>query len=165
MSTSTPKIVLGAGSIGASTDAQAHFTNAEDAQAFLNLFRSYGHVDIDTARGYSPGAPGTSEPILGQTDYKQWAVIDTKVTSGSPNAHTKENIAESIQQSLNALKVDKVSESKSAAPVIPSPAANQFNAYAQWPVGTCGISAHTRPYDVLQRDLRSNEHGLRRRQV
>ncbi|MCJ1438210.1 hypothetical protein MMC27_007597 [Xylographa pallens] len=108
MSTPIPKIVLGAGSIGASADAQAHFTNVEDAQAFLNLFRSYGHVDIDTARGYSPGAPGTSEQILGQTDYKQWAIIDTKVKSGPPNAHTKDNVAESIQQSLSALKVDKV---------------------------------------------------------
>ncbi|MCJ1285984.1 hypothetical protein MMC26_005326 [Xylographa opegraphella] len=108
MSIPCPKIVLGAGSIGTASDAQAHFTTAEDAQAFLDLFRRYGHVDIDTARGYSPGAPGSSEQILGQTDYKQWAVMDTKVKSGSPKAHTKENIAESVRQSLSALKADKV---------------------------------------------------------
>ena len=114
---SSLKIVLGAGAIGASSDAQARFTNAEEAQAFLNLFRRYGHVDIDTARGYSPSAPGTSEQILGQTDYKQWAIMDTKVKSGSPNAHTKENIAESIEQSLSALKVDKVCGINLAAPM------------------------------------------------
>ncbi|MCJ1391046.1 hypothetical protein MMC18_003907 [Xylographa bjoerkii] len=108
MSTPRPKIVLGAGSIGASSDTQAHFTNAEEAQAFLSVFRRHGHVDIDTARGYSPGAPGTSEQILGETDCKQWATIDTKIKSGTPNAHTKEKVAENIQQSLNALKVDKV---------------------------------------------------------
>ena len=114
MSYSRPKIVLGTGSIGASSDAQAHFTNLEEAQAFLDLFRKYGHVDLDTARSYSPGAPGTSEQILGQTDCKQWAIIDTKVKSGTPNAHTKELVAENIQQSLNALKVDRVSGSRLA---------------------------------------------------
>ncbi|MCJ1405181.1 hypothetical protein MMC11_008407 [Xylographa trunciseda] len=108
MSTPRPKIVLGAGSIGAASDSQARFTNAAEAQPFLDLFRKYGHVDIDTARGYSPGAPGTSEQILGQTDCRDWATIDTKVKSGTPNAHTKDMIAESVQQSLDALKVDKV---------------------------------------------------------
>ncbi|MCJ1411353.1 hypothetical protein MMC19_005441 [Ptychographa xylographoides] len=105
---SVPKIVLGAGPIGDAVDPQAKLNTPEAAQAFLDLFRKYGFKDIDTARGYSPGAPGSCEVLLGQTDFAQWAIIDTKVKSWQPRTHTKEMIAESVEESLEALKVDKV---------------------------------------------------------
>ena len=103
-----PKIVLGAGSVGDASDPGARYTTAEETQAFLNLFRKYGHTDIDTARGYSPGAPGTSEPLLAQTDFKEWAVMDTKIRAMIPNALTREKVAEGMRGSLEALGMQKV---------------------------------------------------------
>ena len=111
MTASSPKVVLGAGNVGSSSDAIAKYTTPEAAQAFLNLFRKHGYTDIDTARGYSPAAPQTSEPLLAQTDFKHWATIDTKVNSFGPGSHAKEKITESVEESLEALKVDKVSGS------------------------------------------------------
>ena len=85
-------------------DPIAKYNTPEEAQAFLNVFRKHGHTDLDSARGYSPHAPGTTEPLLGQTDFHEWAVVDSNV-EGPPD---RDNVATSIQQSLDALKVKKV---------------------------------------------------------
>jgi aflatoxin B1 aldehyde reductase len=68
-----------------------------------------GYTEIDTARAYSPHAPGTSEPLLGQTDCKEWALIDTKIPS-SPGSGKAEKVAESVRLSLGSLGVSKVSK-------------------------------------------------------
>jgi hypothetical protein len=70
-----------------------------------------GYVDLDTARVYSPHAPGTSEPILGKTDFKEWAVMDTKIPP-VPGSGAREKVAESVRASLEALGVEKVSRSE-----------------------------------------------------
>ena len=88
------------------------YSNPADAQAFLDVFRQAGYVDLDTARGYSPHAPGTSEPILGQTDFKEWAVMDTKIPL-QPGNGTREKVAESVRLSLEGLGVDKVGSQRS----------------------------------------------------
>lgn len=108
MSMETPNIVLGTGSIGDPKDPQAKLNSLEKAQEFLSIFRTAGYKQLDTARGYSPGAPGSCEALLGQTDAGEWAIIDTKVKSFEPKSHTKEMIAESVKGSLDALKVAKV---------------------------------------------------------
>lgn len=108
MTSSRLNIVLGAGPIGDSSDAQAKFTTPQKAQEFISLFRKFGHTDLDTARGYSPAAPGSSEALLSQTDAAQWATIDTKVTSWVPGSHSASKIEQSIKGSLEALRMEKV---------------------------------------------------------
>lgn len=101
------QIVLGTGSIGDASDPLAKFHTAEETQAFFDLFRKYGGDEIDSARGYSPNAPGTSEPLVGQTDVASWARVATKVFS-RPGDHSTTGIAKSVDGSLEALKVPSV---------------------------------------------------------
>lgn len=108
MASTTPNIVLGCGNIGASSDPTAKFDTPEKAQEFLSTFRKHGFTHLDTARIYSPGAPGTSEPLMGETDFDSWAVVDSKAQCFIPGAHKAENIAKSIDATLGALGVSKV---------------------------------------------------------
>ena len=108
MSTTTPTVVLGCGAIGGSSDPVAKFDTPEKAQEYLSIFRTHGFTHLDTARGYSPHAFGTSEPLLGQTDFATWAVLDSKAKSNTPGSHKAETITESIDDTLKALKVSKV---------------------------------------------------------
>ena len=138
MASTTPvKVILGAGQIGdksgkslidpnkdpgstpllcerssdALSDPFAKYNTPEEAQAFLNIFRKYGYTDIDTARGYSPHAPGTCESLIGQTNFTEWSVLDTKVPGG-PGDGKAEKVAASIDASLAALKVSNVTPSR-----------------------------------------------------
>jgi aflatoxin B1 aldehyde reductase len=108
MASTSPIVVLGCGNVGASVDPIAKFDTPETAQEFLSTFRGYGYTHLDTARFYSPGAPNTSEPLIGQTDFTSWAVIDSKAMCFIPGAHKAENIAKSIDATLEALKVSQV---------------------------------------------------------
>ena len=103
------RVILGAGGVGSSDDPIAGHNTPEAAQAFLDIFRKHGYTEIDTGRGYPPHAPGTSEPILGQTDFSKWANLDTKVAPIAGYDHTAAGIAKSIEDSLSALRVDSVS--------------------------------------------------------
>ena len=108
MALNTPIVLLGCGNIGGSSDPIAKFDSPEKAQEFLNTFRKHGFTHLDTARGYSPHAFGTSEPLMGQTDFSSWAVVDSKAKSFIPGTHKAEVIAESIDDTLKALQVTKV---------------------------------------------------------
>lgn len=105
---STPIIVLGAGNMGPPEDPLARLHTPEEVQAFLNIFRKYGHNQIDTARNYSPHAPETAEPLQGQTDHASWAITDTKLRMTGQGSHTAEKVSKSVEDSLRALKVDSV---------------------------------------------------------
>jgi aflatoxin B1 aldehyde reductase len=94
--------------MGASSDPIAKYTTPEKAQEVMNTFRKYGFTHLDTARVHSPGAAGTSEPLMGQTDFASWAVVDSKAMCFIPGAHKAENIAKSIDATLGALGVSKV---------------------------------------------------------
>lgn len=107
MSTKGLPVLLGAGVLGSSKGSDATIDTVTLAEEFTTVFRRYGGTVIDTARDYPPGAYGTSEEYLGQTDVASWAMLDTKVDS-APGKHSAEQIASSIQESLAALKVDKV---------------------------------------------------------
>ncbi|KAH8925922.1 Aldo/keto reductase [Atractiella rhizophila] len=63
----------------------------------------------DTAYVYAPGAPTSSEALLGQwkAAEKGWKV-DTKANYALPNAHNLENLRNSLESSLKRLNVSKV---------------------------------------------------------
>lgn len=105
---SPPGVVFGTGQIGAASDPMAKQHTPEAAQEILNVFRKHGFNVLDTARSYSPHANWTCEPLLGQTDFAEWAVMNTKYPPTGKTPQTKENVADSINESLKALKVDQV---------------------------------------------------------
>src|SRR4051794_6823290 len=89
-------IVLGTALFGDAADPQAKFNTAEDAKKVLDIFRARGYTEIDTARGYPVGAPGTSEKLLGTLNDGNWMKLDTKVVSWTPGPHLKANIQTSV---------------------------------------------------------------------
>ncbi|RDW59933.1 hypothetical protein BP6252_13020 [Coleophoma cylindrospora] len=104
------QIILGAHSVGDSTKdpGNAHFDSEKDVQALLNAFHSRGYTHIDTARDYSPAAPGTSEVRLGQAGVASRFTIHTKIHSGHPGDHEPSKVNLSIRQSLDDLKTSTV---------------------------------------------------------
>ncbi|KIW69448.1 hypothetical protein PV04_05325 [Phialophora macrospora] len=104
------KVVLGTASIGSHLSPLAKITTVEDASKFVNLFRSRGYADIDTARAYPVGRGGTCEKLLGEDELRlsKWANVSTKVSSFMPGSHRAKNIAMSIDRSLDALNTDTV---------------------------------------------------------
>ncbi|KAK4501751.1 hypothetical protein PRZ48_007560 [Zasmidium cellare] len=93
-----PKIILGAGIFGG-----PRVPDVASVKAQCELFRSYGHVGIDTSRAYPLEHLGRSEELLFESGVTQWATIDTKVNSLIEKALTKENVKKSIDESLEAL--------------------------------------------------------------
>jgi len=77
-----------------------------DVKAMLEVFKKYGHTEVDTALAYSGG---TSEKYLADLDYKAMGFkVSTKVYPGSWR-HTSEDLEKSfVQKSLKSLKTDKV---------------------------------------------------------
>ncbi|KAI3587998.1 NADP-dependent oxidoreductase domain-containing protein [Fusarium oxysporum f. sp. albedinis] len=101
-------IVLGVANVGdGNADPMVRFHEPSDVIAFLNAFTKRGYTQIDTARIYSPHAPGTSEPKIGAIPEKNF-IIDTKVNSFHDGAHSKENILKDINDSLNALRIQLI---------------------------------------------------------
>lgn len=98
------KVILGTGNVGCRSDPLVkRFYSVSATQNCLDLFRSYGFTHIDTARLYSPNVPGTCEPLLGQTDVKYWATIDSKVYA-APTLH-RDRILTEIDTSLSLLGI------------------------------------------------------------
>ena len=101
-------MVLGTALFGDAADPQAKINTPEDAKKLLDIYRARGYTEIDTARGYPVGAPGSSERLLGGLNDGNWMTLDTKVISWEAGTHKKERIAESVAGSLDALKTQKV---------------------------------------------------------
>lgn len=86
----------------------------EEAQEMVDLFQSYGHVDIDTARIYGDGS---SEEYLGRLS-TAGVNLDTKLFPsaanpkmalvGTPYHHNAHDLRLGLMRSLEALKVPKV---------------------------------------------------------
>ncbi|KAF5674483.1 Aflatoxin B1 aldehyde reductase member 3 [Fusarium circinatum] len=101
-------IVLGVANVGdGKADPVVRFHEPSEVIAFLDAFTKRGYNQLDTARIYSPHAPGTSEPKIGEVPEKNF-IIDTKVNSFHDGAHSKENILKNINDSLSALKIQQV---------------------------------------------------------
>lgn len=86
----------------------AKFGTPKDVKEFLDYFYSHGYRDLDTSRGYSPHASGTSEPLLGAVDAGRRFNIDTKVYSYGDHPHSREKIELNIDESLGALNISQV---------------------------------------------------------
>lgn len=89
-------------------DSMARFDTPEEVTVFLTTFVNRGYNQVDTSRMYSPQAPKSSEPRIGATSIKDKLIIDTKVTSNIPSAHTTANILAEIDASLEALKIKQI---------------------------------------------------------
>lgn len=102
------KIVLGTALFGDASDPQTKFRTREDAKKVLDIFRARGYNQIDTARGYPVGAPGTSEKLLGSLNDGDWMRLDSKVVSWTPGSHLNGPIQSSVNDSIEALKTKRV---------------------------------------------------------
>ncbi|KAM0424373.1 hypothetical protein ACHAPT_010521 [Fusarium lateritium] len=91
-----------------SVDPMARFDTPDEVNGFLNAFAARGHDQIDSARNYSPHAPGSSEPRIGAVAAGDRFSIDTKVNSLEPGSHSKQNILKEIDASLEALQVKQI---------------------------------------------------------
>jgi len=88
-----------------------------EAAAILDVFQKHGHNEIDSARGYGGGS---SEEYLGELKWQdRGIVLDTKLSpaalskgggvTASQYRHTPEGLRRGLEDSLKALKADKVS--------------------------------------------------------
>lgn len=75
---------------------------------YLDTFYARGGRYLDTARGYSPDAPGSSEVRLGKVEAGKEFIIDTKIFSQAPGSHAADNVHENINTSLKDLKVPQI---------------------------------------------------------
>lgn len=91
-----------------SKDPMARFDSPEEVTAFLEAYHKRGGRQVDTARLYSPHAPGSSEHRLGIAEAGKTFAIDTKVFSLAPGSHTKEKIEENLKESLSELKIPQI---------------------------------------------------------
>jgi aflatoxin B1 aldehyde reductase len=96
--TTRPQIILGAAAFGT-----PRFPDIPSIKAFCDLFHSYGHTHIDSARGYPNENPGFADKALNLSGATAWATIDTKVLSVGVKAHSREKADESMRLSLEAL--------------------------------------------------------------
>ena len=71
MSTKPPKVILGAGLFGTS-----RCPDIPSIKAFCDLFKSYGHTNIDSARAYPNENPGFADKSLNLAGATAWATIE-----------------------------------------------------------------------------------------
>ncbi|KAK4039723.1 NADP-dependent oxidoreductase domain-containing protein [Parachaetomium inaequale] len=141
-------LILGAGNIGdTSIDPLARFDTPDQVNGFLNAFLERRYHQIDTARGYSPHAPGSSEPRLGAVAAGERSTIDTKVMSRGPGCHTKAKILEEIDISLAALQIKQINIAYLHAPDRTTPFEEACEAmdqaYREGKIKKWGISNYT----------------------
>ncbi|CAM1504982.1 Fc.00g106190.m01.CDS01 [Cosmosporella sp. VM-42] len=86
----------------------AHFDSPDEVNNFLDTFAKRGYSQLDTSRMYSPQAPGTSEPRIGDVAAGDRFIIDTKVGGREPGSHSKEKVLKEINISLESLKVKQI---------------------------------------------------------
>lgn len=104
------KFILGTHTVGdsAKDPGIVHFDTGKDVQNLLDAFYNRGYRHIDTARNYTPNAPGSSEARLGEAGAASRFTIHTKVLSGQPGDHEPSKIESSIAHSLDDLETSTV---------------------------------------------------------
>ncbi|KJA27232.1 hypothetical protein HYPSUDRAFT_35849 [Hypholoma sublateritium FD-334 SS-4] len=100
-------IVMGAMTFGAPGTDGARVHDIKDVEAILDVFRSHGHTEIDTARVY---CAGTSEEYLGKIDLAAKGLkLETKLypvkRANNPITHDAEGLRKHLKDSLDALNV------------------------------------------------------------
>lgn len=83
------------------------YDTPEEVEEFLNTFYQRGGRALDTARNYSPHAPGSSEPRLGAVNAGARFSIDTKIAGapGHGSFHNGAKIQESVDGSIRDLQL------------------------------------------------------------
>ncbi|KAF9164403.1 hypothetical protein DFQ26_001495 [Actinomortierella ambigua] len=106
--TNTPRIILGTMTFGLESSALAtsavRVRGTENVGPFLDIFKTHGHKELDTARIYGNG---DTEEVLGALDLSEFKLA-TKVWPLQPGAHGPENLSKKLRESLAALKLKKV---------------------------------------------------------
>ncbi|KAJ4414971.1 hypothetical protein N0V82_007620 [Gnomoniopsis sp. IMI 355080] len=156
-------VILGAASIGDSAASKfPKFDTPEQVNSLLNLFYERGYRHIDTARGYAPGAPGTSEPRLGAVDAGKRFTIDTKAMAAGDHPHSKDKIIENVDVSVKELRIPQVNVYYLHMPDRTTPleeaVAGMDAAYKAGKIKQFGVSNHT-PDEVEQLVKISEEKG------
>ncbi|KXH30345.1 aflatoxin B1 aldehyde reductase member 2 [Colletotrichum salicis] len=103
-------IILGTHSVGDCVidPETSHFDSEQDVQTLLDAYHGRGYSHLDTARDYSPNAPGASESRLGKSKAASRFSIHTKVHSANPGDHQSAKLELSISQSLIDLQTPTV---------------------------------------------------------
>jgi aflatoxin B1 aldehyde reductase len=91
-----------------SIDNMAKFGTPQAVKELLDLFYSLDYGNLDTAQGYSPHDPGTSEPLLGAVDGGKRFNTSTKIYPYGDHSHSGPKIEQNISESLGALNVAQV---------------------------------------------------------
>jgi aflatoxin B1 aldehyde reductase len=100
------KVILGTASLGSAKSNMGKISTVDDASKFVQQFRSRGYSDIDTARNYPIGRPGTCEKLLGERRVGvATANVSTKVLSFAAGSHKIQSIHANIDRSLRALNI------------------------------------------------------------
>ncbi|KAF8610222.1 Aldo/keto reductase [Ceratobasidium sp. AG-I] len=106
MSKSNLNVVMGAMTFGKPGSESARVETVQSVGEILDVFQSYGHVEVDTARVYTNG---TSEELLGEVGWqKRGLIVETKFYPHGAIKHTVEGLREQLAKSLAALKADKI---------------------------------------------------------
>ncbi|KAJ7063258.1 Aldo/keto reductase [Mycena amicta] len=104
MTPSVP-LIFGTMTMGApGSQGSIRNTDLAECTEILQLFASYGHKEIDTARMYGAG---TTEEYLAQIDLGD-STIDTKVFPSKPGDHSPARLRATFFASLKALNRKKV---------------------------------------------------------
>ncbi|PPQ66845.1 hypothetical protein CVT26_009624 [Gymnopilus dilepis] len=103
-------IVMGAMTFGEPGTEGARVHDIKDVEAILDIFRSHGHTEIDTARVY---CAGTSEEYLGKIDLASKGIkIETKLyprkAGPDPITHDEKGLRKHLAASLKALNVNSL---------------------------------------------------------
>lgn len=106
-------VVFGAMTLGKEGAEQVRVHSLDEAGKILDVFKKYGHNEIDTAIVYGGGS---SEQVLGQLHWQDRGIImDTKFSprtdlhgTGSGSNHGPEDLREALKRSLASLKTDKI---------------------------------------------------------
>ncbi|KAH8807670.1 NADP-dependent oxidoreductase domain-containing protein [Xylogone sp. PMI_703] len=115
-SKSNLSVVFGAMTFGKPGNEGIRVTSVNDVNAMLDLFQSYGHDEIDTARLYGNGS---SEEYLSEANWQSRGLImDTKLYPNEGKAmgtlnkniysHRPEDLRRGLMDSLEALKTKKI---------------------------------------------------------
>ncbi|CVL07838.1 related to potassium channel beta subunit protein [Fusarium mangiferae] len=104
-------VIFGAMTFGREGVEQARIHDLKEAGAMLDLFQEHGGKAIDTARVY---AQGSSEEYLGQLDWQTRGFrVDTKLYPNIHDGtgkitHSTDDLRKHLDESLKALKTDKI---------------------------------------------------------
>ncbi|KAG0206357.1 hypothetical protein BGX28_002211 [Mortierella sp. GBA30] len=97
------RVILGCMTFGPEGGG-ARVKTVEEATAIINTFRQYGHNALDTARIYTDG---NTEKMMGDLDLKG-LTVDTKCFPLQLGGLQPDKVKHSLQESLAALKAEKV---------------------------------------------------------